>query len=209
MNRKPVQEWMLLFTYIFVLILVTIHSGFLCRKFFFILKQFMPVAAAGVLAFVLNHPYKFVESLYEKRLKFSKRIARIGALLTIYLGLIGMIGVLGRIALPRFISGLQNFIEKRDSYIASFEASAVAGTAFGLFAVAGVEAASAGFLAGSYPLAVTESTESLLGAILESIYSLPARSISSRDSLFNSSIVSSKDIIPPSTLSKVYHKEAK
>lgn len=126
MNRKPVQEWMLLFTYIFVLILVTIHSGFLCRKFFFILKQFMPVAAAGVLAFVLNHPYKFVESLYEKRLKFSKRIARIGALLTIYLGLIGMIGVLGRIALPRFISGLQNFIEKRDSYIASFESSAVA-----------------------------------------------------------------------------------
>jgi hypothetical protein len=59
-------------------------------------------------------------------LKFSKRIARIGALLTIYLGLIGMIGVLGRIALPRFISGLQNFIEKRDSYIASFESSAVA-----------------------------------------------------------------------------------
>ena len=69
MSRKPVQEWILLFTYVFVLILITIHSGFLCRKLFFVLKQFLPVTAAGLLAFVLNRPYKFVQLLYEKKFK--------------------------------------------------------------------------------------------------------------------------------------------
>ncbi len=125
MSRKPLQEWLILLTYLFLLILITVHSGYLCRKIWFVLRQFVPVILAGILAFVLNQPYKYVHRFYEKKLGVSSKKARMGALLTVYLGTIGVVTAAGRFALPRFVLGLQSFIGHQDYYIRSFENSAV------------------------------------------------------------------------------------
>lgn len=125
MRRKPVQEWMILLTYLFILIIITIHSGYLCRKLWFISKQFLPVIFAGVLALVLNRPYKYVQTFYEKNIKLPKKAARIGSLLTVYLGVLGVVAAAGRFALPRFVDGLRQFIENRENYMNAFERSAL------------------------------------------------------------------------------------
>ena len=125
MSRKPVQEWLLIFTYGFILVLITIHSGYLCRKLLFIARQFLPVAIAGILAFVLNHPYKYVQWFYQKKLRWTKKTSKISALLTVYAGVLGVVGAALRYALPRFVSGLQLFIEQREMYIRAFEKSMV------------------------------------------------------------------------------------
>ena len=124
MSRKPVQEWMILLTYLFVLILITVHSGYLCQKLWFVLKQFFPVIAAGILAFVLNRPYKYVQCFYEKKIRLPEKMSRIGGLLTVYLGLLGAAAAAGRYALPRFIDGLRQFMENREKYMMAFEDSA-------------------------------------------------------------------------------------
>ena len=123
MSRKPAHEWILLFTYGFILVLIIMHSGFICQKLLFVGRQFMPIIVAGVLAFILNHPYKYAYILYEKKLQFNQRLARVFALVTVYFGLIGVGGALLRYALPRFVSGLQMFVERRELYIQAFENS--------------------------------------------------------------------------------------
>ena len=124
MSRKPLKEWLILLTYLFLLILITVHSGYLCRKIWFVLRQCVPVIIAGILAFVLNQPYKYVHRFYEKKLGVSEKTARKGALLTVYLGTIGVVTAAGRFALPRFVLGLQAFVGHKDVYVQSFEKSA-------------------------------------------------------------------------------------
>ena len=123
MSRRPVQEWMIILTYVFVWILIVVHSGYLCQKLWFVLKQFLPLVFAGVLAFVLNHPYKYFCTLYEKNVKLSEKAARIGSILTVYLGLIGVVIAAGRFALPRFVEGIRQFVENREEYMQIFEGS--------------------------------------------------------------------------------------
>lgn len=123
MSRKPVQEWMILLTYLFLLIIITVHSGYLCKKLWFVVSQFLPVICAGILAFVLNRPYEYVRVFYEKRMKLPRKAARIGGLMTVYLGAIGVVAAVVRFALPHFISGIQQFIEHREDYMIAFEGS--------------------------------------------------------------------------------------
>ena len=124
MSRKPLQEWIFLLTYVFLLILITVHSGFICRKIWFVMRQFVPILIAGILAFVLNQPYKYVRLFLKRRLGISEKTAKIVALWMVYLGMISVIIGIGRFAMPRFLTGLQSFVEQQDIYIQSFEISA-------------------------------------------------------------------------------------
>lgn len=54
MERKPVRQWMLLMAWLVFLVIIVVHSGYLCRQLWFIIRQFFPVIGAGMLAFVLN-----------------------------------------------------------------------------------------------------------------------------------------------------------
>lgn len=121
MQRKPIQDWMLLLTYLFVLIILTIHSGYLCKKIIFIGKQFLPVVFAGILAWALNRPYKYIYQFYKEHLKIPDKIARIAGLFAIYLTIIGVILAAVRFALPRFMEGIQQFIKYREVYMQAFE----------------------------------------------------------------------------------------
>lgn len=124
MRRKPIQEWMILLTYLFLLILITVHSGYLCQKLWFIIKQFFPLILAGVLAFVLNHPYKYLCTVYKKKGKVPEKAARVGSILTVYLGLAGVVAAAGGFALPRLIEGIRQFAENQENYMQVFEKSA-------------------------------------------------------------------------------------
>ena len=67
MERKPVRQWMLLMAWLVFLVIIVVHSGYLCRQLWFIIRQFFPVIGAGMLAFVLNRPYEYVRNFYEKK----------------------------------------------------------------------------------------------------------------------------------------------
>ncbi|WP_178624246.1 AI-2E family transporter [Frisingicoccus sp.] len=123
MERKPVRQWMILITYIVLLIIVIVHSGYICRKLVFVGRQFIPVICAGILALVLNHPYEYVQRFYENKGKIPKKAARIFGLLTVYLGAVGVVATVFCFALPRLLSSLQQFIEKREEYMQAFEKS--------------------------------------------------------------------------------------
>lgn len=77
MERKPVRQWMLLMAWLVFLVIIVVHSGYLCRQLWFIIRQFFPVIGAGMLAFVLNRPYEYVRNFYEKKGKVPKKAARI------------------------------------------------------------------------------------------------------------------------------------
>ena len=123
MSRKAVHEWIILLTYLFFLIIITVHSGYLGRKLLFVSRQFLPLVFAGILAFVLNHPYEYVRSFFDKSVKLPEKAARIAGLLTVYVGAIGIVAAVLRFALPHFVSGLQGFIENREGYMQAFESS--------------------------------------------------------------------------------------
>lgn len=123
MERKPVRQWMLLMAWLVFLVIIVIHSGYLCKQLCFIVKQFFPVAGAGVLALVLNHPYEYVRNFYEEKVKIPKKAARIAGLVTVYLLVIGTVAAVVRFALPRLIESIQQFIENRNDYIQAFETS--------------------------------------------------------------------------------------
>ncbi len=123
MEQKPVRQWMILITYIVLLIIVIVHSGYICRKLLFAGRQFIPVICAGILALVLNHPYEYVQRFYENKGKIPKKAARIFGLLTVYLGAVGVVATVFCFALPRLLSSLQQFIEKREEYMQAFEKS--------------------------------------------------------------------------------------
>lgn len=86
MERRPVRQWMVLITYVVFLIIIIVHSGYICRRLAFAGRQFFPVIGAGILALVLNHPYEYVRQFYEEKGKIPKKAARIFSLLTVYLG---------------------------------------------------------------------------------------------------------------------------
>ncbi len=123
MSRRPVQEWMILLTYVFVLVLLTIHSGFLCRKICFVISKFIPVFIAVVLAFVLNHPYKYAYSFFRKHVKLPDNVTRIVSIFTVYLSLLGVIIAVVKFALPHFVNGLRQFLENREVYMQAFHMS--------------------------------------------------------------------------------------
>ena len=123
MDRKPVRQWMLLMTWLVFLVIIVVHSGYLCRQLWFIVRQFFPVIGAGILAFVLNHPYEYVRNFYEKKGKIPKKAARIAGLVTVYLLVIGVVAAVARFALPRLIESIQQFIENREDYIQAFQTS--------------------------------------------------------------------------------------
>lgn len=121
MRRKPVHEWMLLMTYVFGLVFVLIHSGYLCKKIVFVCRQFVPLLFAGIVAMVLYHPYQYVYGIYQKKMKIPEKVARISSLCTIYLAIIGVCVAALHFALPRFTEGVQQFVENREMYMKSFE----------------------------------------------------------------------------------------
>ena len=123
MERKPVRQWMVLMTYLVFLIIIIVHSGYICRQLVFAGRQFFPVIGAGILALVLNHPYEYVRQFYENKGKIPKKAARTCSLLTVYLGAIGVVAAVFCFALPRLISSLQQFIENREAYMQAFEQS--------------------------------------------------------------------------------------
>ncbi len=123
MERRPVRQWMVLMTYLVFLIIIIVHSGYICRRLAFAGRQFFPVIGAGILALVLNHPYEYVRQFYENKGKIPKKAARTCSLLTVYLGAVGVVAAVVCIALPRLISSLQQFIENREDYMLAFEQS--------------------------------------------------------------------------------------
>ena len=123
MSRRSVHEWIILLTYVFALVLLTIHSGFLCRKLCFVISKFMPVFIAVVLAFVLNHPYKYVYSFFEKYIKLSDNVTRIVSIFLVYISLLGVIIAVVKFTLPHFANGLRQFLENRESYMGAFHMS--------------------------------------------------------------------------------------
>ena len=134
MERKPVRQWMLLMAWLVFLVIIVVHSGYLCRQLWFIIRQFFPVIGAGMLAFVLNRPYEYVRNFYEKKGKVPKKAARIAGLVTVYLLVIGAVAAVIRFALPRLIESIQQFVENQETYIRAFETSLTA-----LFEKTGVE----------------------------------------------------------------------
>lgn len=137
MQRKPVHEWMILLTYVFVLIIITIHSGYLCKKIVFIGKQFVPLICAGIVALVLHRPYKWICYFYENKINIPKQVVRIFGLMTVYLAIIGTAAAATRFALPYFIEGLQQFIEYREVYVEAFQESVE--SAFGEMGVKNID----------------------------------------------------------------------
>lgn len=123
MERRPVRQWMVLITYVVFLIIIIVHSGYICRRLAFAGRQFFPVIGAGILALVLNHPYEYVRQFYEEKGKIPKKAARIFSLLTVYLGAVGAVAAVFCFALPRLLSSVQQFIENREAYIQAFEQS--------------------------------------------------------------------------------------
>lgn len=123
MERRPVRQWMVLITYVVFLIIIIVHSGYICRRLAFAGRQFFPVIGAGILALVLNHPYEYVRQFYEEKGKIPKKAARIFSLLTVYLGAVGAVAAVFCFALPRLLSSAQQFIENREAYIQAFEQS--------------------------------------------------------------------------------------
>ena len=123
MERRPVRQWMVLITYVVLLIIIIVHSGYICRQLVFAGRQFFPVIGAGILALVLNHPYEYVRRFYEEKGKIPKKAARIFGLLTVYLGAVGAVAAVFCFALPRLLSSLQQFIENREDYMRAFEQS--------------------------------------------------------------------------------------
>lgn len=123
MERRPVRQWMVLITYVVFLIIIIVHSGYICRRLAFAGCQFFPVIGAGILALVLNHPYEYVRQFYEEKGKIPKKAARIFSLLTVYLGAVGAVAAVFCFALPRLLSSVQQFIENREAYIQAFEQS--------------------------------------------------------------------------------------
>jgi predicted PurR-regulated permease PerM len=114
---------MLLLTYPVLLIILVIHSGYIGRQLLFAAQQFLPLAGAGILAAVLNRPYEYVRRFYKEKGKIPEKISRIAGLTTVYLAAVGTVGAVLCFALPRLIAGIQQFIEKRDTYMQSFERS--------------------------------------------------------------------------------------
>lgn len=123
MERRPVRQWMVLITYVVFLIIIIVHSGYICRRLAFAGRQFFPVIGAEILALVLNHPYEYVRQFYEEKGKIPKKAARIFSLLTVYLGAVGAVAAVFCFALPRLLSSVQQFIENREAYIQAFEQS--------------------------------------------------------------------------------------
>lgn len=123
MDRKPVRQWIVPITYLVFLIIVVVHSGYICRQLCFVGRQFLPVLCAGILAFVLNHPYEYVRIFYEKKGKIPKKASRIFGLISVYAGLIGVTAAVVRFALPRLINSIRNFAENQDDYMQAFEES--------------------------------------------------------------------------------------
>lgn len=123
MERRPIRQWMVLMTYVVFLIIIIVHSGYICRQLVFAGRQFFPVVGAGILALVLNHPYEYVRHFYENKGKIPKKAARTCSLLTVYLGAVGVVAAVFCFALPRLISSLQQFIENREAYMQAFEES--------------------------------------------------------------------------------------
>ena len=123
MERRPVHQWMVLITYVVLLLIIIVHSGYICRQLVFAGRQFFPVIGAGILALVLNHPYEYVRRFYEEKGKIPKKAARIFGLLTVYLGAVGAVAAVFCFALPRLLSSLQQFIENREDYMRAFEQS--------------------------------------------------------------------------------------
>ncbi len=123
MERRLVRQWMVLITYVVFLIIIIVHSGYICRRLAFAGRQFFPVIGAGILALVLNHPYEYVRQFYEEKGKIPKKAARIFSLLTVYLGAVGAVAAVFCFALPRLLSSVQQFIENREAYIQAFEQS--------------------------------------------------------------------------------------
>jgi len=123
MDRKPVRQWIVPITYLVFLVIVVVHSGYICRQLCFVGRQFLPVLCAGILAFVLNHPYEYVRTFYEKKGKIPKKASRIFGLISVYAGLIGVAAAVVRFALPRLINSIRNFAENQDDYMQAFEES--------------------------------------------------------------------------------------
>ena len=91
MERRSVRQWMVVMTYVVFLIIIIVHSGYICRRLVFAGRQFIPVVSAGILALVLNQPYEYVRHFYENKGKIPKKAARTCSLLTVYLGVVGVV----------------------------------------------------------------------------------------------------------------------
>ena len=117
MERDKLRQFLWMITYAVGLVLVVVHIEDIIRGFGFFLGLFKPLLFGIVIAFVLDHPYMFLRTWYQKRWGLSKRRAKICAIISVYIIAFGALTALICIVTPEVIQNTRMFAENADSYL--------------------------------------------------------------------------------------------
>lgn len=123
MDQKLFKSILMIITYAVLLVLAILKFDTLLGWFSTVLSLLRPLFIGFAIAFVLNRPCDFFQSLYARGLKGGRRegLARPLAVLSSYLALVLFFGAVFSFVLPKLVESLTLFANSLGTYITNLQ----------------------------------------------------------------------------------------
>lgn len=117
MEKKKLKIYLLLIAYVLALILVVIHFETILSWIGMVFRLLLPLFIGIIIAFVFNRPYELFRKFYQRKLKLKEILAKILAIVTIYILAIGISVLLISLIIPELVDNLIMFAANANIYI--------------------------------------------------------------------------------------------
>lgn len=126
MEKGLFKSWMLLITFAVGLGLLLVKFDYILQGFGLVLTLLTPFFIGFALAFVVNLPFKAIEtflSKYAKGKKWLEKAVRPFSLVLAYLLFIGVIGGVIAVVIPEFVRSINMLVSNSDTYLKNINTS--------------------------------------------------------------------------------------
>ncbi len=117
LGRTKLKQSIIIITYAVALVIFVMHFDDVLNFLGKFLGLMSPFFIGVAIAFVLDRPYKGLKDLFHKKCKIKENIAKIMAILFVYLAAFGIIGLLIRFIAPQIGANIQTFISNIGNYL--------------------------------------------------------------------------------------------
>ena len=122
MNTRLFRKMLLLITYAVALVVVIVKIDVILDWGAGVLLAFRPIFIGFAIAFILNRPCNFFARLYTRGLgKQGERFARPLAVVTAYVMLFAVVGVLISLVVPELTRSIQRFVGNMNTYASNLQ----------------------------------------------------------------------------------------
>lgn len=121
LEDSRVKQWIVVITYTVILVLVVINFRDILKGIWTFIGYLRPLFIGIAIAFVLNRPYEKLRELYGRKMGNRPGAAKVLAILTVYLAVIGGIVLLVRFMVPQIVENVSMFVNSADQYVAAIQ----------------------------------------------------------------------------------------